>query len=265
MGLKSLKVTVCESMNESLCTAINYGLGINETLESLKFIRVHVTDENSDLWRRALSFLGTNKTLKSFEVGVQCDVIGSFSTLRSYVAAMLYESTSIESLCINSYHAIEAEEHFVFITALQHNTTLKTLNLYQSGTVRLTDDLGKQMAALLNKNYALESLPDVHQKVLAGDVGAILRLNAAGRRYLIEDGSSISKGVEVLSAVSKEINCVFLHLLENPRLCDRGAVEIASTSESNSSTSVNPNASGGGGKREQASAHKGKESRRRLA
>jgi hypothetical protein len=56
-------------------------------------------------------------------------------------------------------------------------------------------------------------------------VDAILRLNKAGRRYLIEDGSSISKGVEVLSKVESSINCVFLHLLENPRLCDRRAVE----------------------------------------
>jgi hypothetical protein len=54
-------------------------------------------------------------------------------------------------------------------------------------------------------------------------VKAVLRLNSAGRRYLIEDGSSISKGVGVLSAVSDDINCVFLHLLENPGLCDRRA------------------------------------------
>jgi hypothetical protein len=52
-----------------------------------------------------------------------------------------------------------------------------------------------------------------------------LRLNGAGRRYLIRDGSSISKGVDVLSAVSDEIDCVFLHLLENPSLCDRRAAD----------------------------------------
>jgi hypothetical protein len=96
---------------------------------------------------------------------------------------------------------------------------------------------------------------------LAGDVGAILRLNAAGRRYLIEDGSSISKGVDVLSRVNNDINCLLLHLLENPRLCDRSAVEIMSTGESNSNSTV----SSGRGKREQASVHKSRESRRRLA
>jgi hypothetical protein len=69
-------------------------------------------------------------------------------------------------------------------------------------------------------------------------LGAILRLNAAGRRYLIEGGSSISKGVEVLSAVSNEINCVFLHLLENPRLCDRSTVEKVSAGKSDGSSTI---------------------------
>jgi hypothetical protein len=120
-----------------------------------------------------------------------------------------------------------------------------------------------QIASLLNKNYAMESLPDVHRQLEAGDAGTILRLNGAGRRYLIEEGFSISKGVEVLSRVNNDIDCVLLHLLENPRLCDRSAVEIASAGESNN-RSTNPTASSGGGKREQASAHKDKESRRRL-
>jgi hypothetical protein len=57
-----------------------------------------------------------------------------------------------------------------------------------------------------------------------GDIHSIL-LNER-RRYLVQDGSSISKGVDVLIGVSNDINSVFLHLLENPRLCDRSAVEI---------------------------------------
>jgi hypothetical protein len=136
------------------------------------------------------------------------------------------------------------------------------LSLHRNGNLRLTDDEEKQMASLLKKNYSLESLPNIHLKNEAGEVGAILRLNAAGRRYLIEDGSSISKGVEVLSAVSNEINCVFLHLLENPRLCDRSAMEIESeiTDKGGSTSPVNHI-----GKREHSRAQNvGKESRRRL-
>jgi hypothetical protein len=54
-------------------------------------------------------------------------------------------------------------------------------------------------------------------------------------------------------------------LLENPRLCGRSAVEMVSIGESYRTRSTNPTASSGGGKREQASAHKDKDSRRRLA
>jgi hypothetical protein len=79
----------------------------------------------------------------------------------------------------------------------------------------------------------MESLPDFKLENRRGDIGAILQLNKAGRRYLIEDGASVSKGVKVLCAVSDEINCVFLHLLENPRLCDRSAVEVAASSTDN--------------------------------
>ena len=127
--------------------------------------------------------------------------------------------------------------------------------------ITLTHDEDKQMAGLLKKNYAMKSLPGIHLENEVGNVGAILRLNEAGRRYLIEDGSSASKGVEVLSAVSNEINCVFLHLLENPTLCDRSAVETASDSDSTDiGGSVNPI-----GKREHGRAqNEVKDSRRRL-
>jgi hypothetical protein len=141
---------------------------------------------------------------------------------------MLQENATLECISFESWNASTIEDYFVLLTALRHNTTLKSLNLKRKFQV-LTNDEDKQMAALLKKNYALEKLPGFNMQ---GDVGAILRLNEVGRRYLIEDGSSISKGVEVLSNVHDDMDCVFLHLLENPRLCDRRAVdEMVSTGE----------------------------------
>jgi hypothetical protein len=136
---------------------------------------------------------------------------------------MLQENASLESLSILSNAGVNAEECIAHVTALQVNQTLKTLIINPNGSLRLTADEDKQMAALLKKNYALESLPKISSRT--GGVGAILRLNAAGRRYLIQDGSSISKGVEVLSRVNDDISCVLFHLLENPTLCDRSAAE----------------------------------------
>jgi hypothetical protein len=277
-GLKSLIVHEFDMIDESLCTAMKDGLVMNATLERLELKGVLLSD-NSDLWCRdswcmAFSFLRTNKTLKSLMIDLHSEYLeyhvttSCFSTLICDIVAMLQDNTSLESLSFLSYESsikIKAEDYFVLVTALQHNRTLKTLSLHQfhSRRTRLTEDESKQMVSLLKKNYALESLDYLDLGDPVGDVSAILRLNKAGRRYLIEDGSSISKGVEVLSLVNDDIHCVFLHLLENPRLCDRSAVEKVSTGESNSS-STNPTDSSGEGKREQAIAHEGKESRRRL-
>jgi hypothetical protein len=180
------------------------------------------------LWHKALSFLRTNKVLKSLIV----DVVGSATELcRSafsrHIAAMLQENVSLESLSIqnNIWHLfpIQAEEYFVLFTAIHHNTSLKALHTEGCGHLTLTHDEDRQMALLLKNNYVLEHLPYRNQ---GKNVGAILQLNEAGRKYLVQDGSSVRKGAEVLNKVSNNINSVFLHLLENPRLCDRRAVEI---------------------------------------
>jgi hypothetical protein len=102
---------------------------------------------------------------------------------------------------------------------------------------------------VLKKNYWLEAIPRLRQDG-AGDIRSILQLNAAGRRYLVQDGSSISKGVDVLSNVSNDINSLFLHLLENPRLCDRSAVETSdsrSSDNAGSSSPANHSGDSGGG------------------
>jgi hypothetical protein len=178
---------------------------------------------------------------------------------------MLQENTSLERLTIQYDRAsqMRVNEYLELATALRHNQALKTLDIHVNSTLLLVAYEDKQIASLLKKNYALETVSGIDRM---GDVGAILRLNEVGRRYLVQDGSSISKGVDALSHVNDDINCVFLHLLENPTLCDRNAVEIVSVGESNSSTSTNPSGSSSGeGKREQASFNGCKESRRKLA
>jgi hypothetical protein len=222
-GLESLTVELYRSMGESLCTAMTEGLERNATLKSLQLNCIDLSNDNAVFWCRAFSFLRTNKALKYLIVTVDHFVTEScFAAFCIDIAGMLQENASLESLTIEGSHKIKAKEYCVLITVLQQNMTLKTLSLHFFNRVlQLTDSEDKQMAALLKKNYKLESLPFIQ----GGDMDALLRLNKAGRRYLIEDGFSVSKGVEVLCAVSSETNCVFLHLLENPTLCDRSAVE----------------------------------------
>jgi hypothetical protein len=270
-GLKTLKVDASKARSESVCAAIHSGLGTNETLEKLELMFVPLCDENVELWCSAFSFLSANEAIKSLVVDIHLDATCTQSCLSTFcidIVARLQMNTSLESLSIKKRrngNLIEVEEYFILVTALQHNTTLKSLSLFHPCVVlHLNDDESKRMASLLKKNYALERLPNISLENEARDVGAILRLNEAGRRYLIEDGSSISKGVEVLSRVNNDITCVFLHLLENPRLCDQRAVEMLTTGDS-IRKSIDHTASSSGEKREQASAHTGSESRRRLA
>jgi hypothetical protein len=100
-------------MDESLCTAIQNGLGMNETLESLELIRVRLPDDNADLWCRALSFLRANKAIKSLKVNVKRgDTESCLSAFRIDIAAMLQENTSLESLSIQSSRIkIKAEDY----------------------------------------------------------------------------------------------------------------------------------------------------------
>jgi hypothetical protein len=262
-GLKTLRLDYA-SMDESLCTAMQNGLGTNTTLEHLSSFLGYTRDDTAELWHRAFSFLRKNHALKSLRITLNSDVTKSrVAAFRNNIAAMLQENESLETLSIHSDLWIKDKEYIALVAAHQHNTTLKALafNSFE-GPQKLTRAEDKQMATLFKNNYAMESLSDLYWESKAGNLGAILRLNQAGRRYLIEDGSSVSKGVEVLSAVRSDINCVFFHLLENPSLCNRSAVEVASngnTEEEKGST----NPASRKGKREQGQAlEEGTEPRR---
>jgi hypothetical protein len=221
-ALSTIGIRDCaECMDESLCTAMEYGLGMNESLRELELVNIVLDADNFALWCRALSFLRINKALRVLKIHMEQSSCASAFRMR--IAAMLQENASLVDVTILTRSAIKAEEYVALLPTLKNNTTLETLclQMFKDESLRLTDSEDKQIGSLLKKNYGLKRLPGIHR---AGDVDAILQLNESGRRYLIQDGSSISKGVDVLSNVSMDINCVFFHLLENPRLCDRSAV-----------------------------------------
>jgi hypothetical protein len=274
--LKCLSVSVFDEFGDKLCAAIRNGLAKNSTLEELSLYNMIPSDDDGDVSaRNALTFLRTNSTLKSLTVSFMRTQKESYyaSAFRLEAVKMMKENPFIESLTIerSGRSIVKVEELLALISALQLNTTLKTLGL--STTLKnlgiqldcldhFSVDEVNQLVSILMKNYGLECLvPDI-PCANDGTVKAILRLNRAGRRYLIKDGSSISKGVDVLSAVSDEIDCVFLHLLENPGLCDRRATE---TSSGRRGPAVNLDESSSTGKRERALSRPDKEHRRRLA
>jgi hypothetical protein len=107
---------------------------MNTTLEYLELNRVHVTDDNVNLWCRALSFLRTNKDIKVFVVNLKRDVKESrVAAFRTDIAAMLQENASLESLRIQRYNAFKAENYVALITALQRGgKDLKASALWES-------------------------------------------------------------------------------------------------------------------------------------
>jgi hypothetical protein len=222
--LKSLSVNIFDGFGDELGAAIRNGLAKNSTLEELILDNVIPSDDDGALTaRNALSFLRTNSNLKSLTVTFERNQEASYVSAFRLETVKMMENASLKSLTIIEIGRvfIRIEELLALISALQLNTTLKTLGFFEYRYFSV--DEVNRLVSVLMKNYGLEDLkPDI-PCADDGIVKAILRLNEAGRWYLITDGSSVSKGVDVLSAVSDEIDCVFLHLLENPSLCDRRA------------------------------------------
>jgi hypothetical protein len=101
---------------------------------------------------------------------------------------------------------------------------------YNTKSLRLdaADSKDEDDSKTLSRSSRRNGLEEISNSfIVRGRYPLHLELNRAGRRYLVQDGSSISKGVAVLSRVNDDINSV-LHL-ENPRLCDRSAVEMSSS------------------------------------
>ena len=242
--LKILTADISNEFGDELCEAIRNGFANNSTLEELTLYNMLPSDGDGAVSaRNALSFLRINSTLKSLTVSFAPTQKESYISAFRLEAVKMLENTFLESLKIFEKYGspIQVEELLALISALQLNTTLKTLGFQSScfTNICFTVDEVNELVSILKKNYGLERLvPDI-PCADDGTVKAILRLNAAGRRYLIKDGSSISKGVEVLSAVSDEIDCVFIHLLENPRLCDRRAADTTTGRQQSSADLTN--------------------------
>jgi hypothetical protein len=264
VGLKVLEIHGFELTDEKVSTAMRLGVGNNSTLEALHLFRIKSGDNDTRLWREALSFLRTNRALKTLSMHFDQNVTESHATaIRMEAPAALCKNESLDSLHMVSPDA-RFDDYLSLVEAIQSNTTLKSLWL-RDEDFDVDEDETKDLIPVLTKNYGLEEFLGLEYE--SEDVNAILKLNQAGRRYLVQDGSSISKGVAVLSRVNDDINPVFFHLLENPRLCNRSAVEMSSSSIGNmdNAGSASPGKNSGGKRGQQpAPSHTGMETRRRL-
>jgi hypothetical protein len=227
-SLKSLDVNDVDFTDELVCGALRDMLAQNSVLESLTLRSAYseTFDETGVIsWRKTLPFIRDSATLKSLTISFKRL---SFLRLSSHVAtvcfdtvAMLDGNTTLDCLDIKS-GGISLEAYISALASLQPSSALKTLRLSPVlASITLGVEEMNQLVSLVKTNCSLAILDEgvsVHDRT--GEFGTLLRLNQAGRRYLIEDKASIVKGVEVLIGVSDDLGCLFYHLLENPTLCD---------------------------------------------
>jgi hypothetical protein len=241
-SLKSLDVNDLNLTDELVCGALRDMLAKNSVLESLTlhfpenldepganswrtwYWTLHIPerlDETSLVsWRKILPLIRDNESLKSLTISFNRDTFNPhISTLCFDTVAMLEDNTTLEYLHIKN-GGIRPDAYISALGSLQPSSTLKTLRLCPA-FASMSEEEMNQVVSLVKKNYSLAVLEEglcAHDTT--GEVGTVLRLNQAGRRYLIEDAASIAKGVEVLIDVRNDLDCLFYHLLENPTLCD---------------------------------------------
>jgi hypothetical protein len=134
-------------------------------------------------------------------------------------------NSCLERLRIDNCH-ITSNALVNFIGSMTKNVSLKELIFGPLSYICADFSFSHEadavnLVAAAKRNYGLEKL---HVIVDDYDQGrllqCILRLNQAGRRYLIDDPASKERGLNVLLKVQDDLNCLFLHLQENPLLCN---------------------------------------------
>ena len=81
----------------------------------------------------------------------------------------------------------------------------------------------------LNTNYTIQKVtlepirpekPDPWDFDFRTNIDALIHLNVAGRGSAVMDPSNRHKSIDVLNQGSEDLDCIFIHLRENPLICE---------------------------------------------
>jgi len=217
----SLSLEDCTSLVEHLTSRTC-------TLEGLKIDDCKFATEGG---QQIASAFSQNKSLTNLSLAGFQD-----EAFRSPLLSSLPANTSIESLRISTGMLMfPGKETFIvdlFSNLCRHNETIKKLDIFDLflSSYLATGERKDELENAVKQNYTLES-------ITIGVVGSrspfqpILRLNRAGRRYLIDDASSRSRCIAVLAKVKHDLDCLYFHMRENPILCMNGGSTGEPTSE----------------------------------
>ena len=129
----------------------------------------------------------------------------------------LKENDTIEEIDMPS----SSNEPKLELAGLSGQKGLKRLRIGKCFAFNMDSMHDESILDSYRKNYFLEECDlEPWNPRPRNEAASILRLNKAGWRYLVENRSSRARGVAVLEAVIDDITCLYLHLQENPLLCD---------------------------------------------
>lgn len=181
-------------------------------------------------WNRICCGVAVNKSIVELEVCRGARLSINNSGMRQSIYSLTKNKT-LGSLSIffgESAHIQSSEALLVTLHKLRKNAALKK-GIF-SPLPQLSVSRGEELNKCFLKNYTLNHCPfrmtpDTSRKdnlrndriVMKAEM--IRTLNKHGRVYILEDNMNKERGIALLAAVSNNMDCIFLHLKENPSLC----------------------------------------------
>lgn len=185
---------------------------------------------NAYAWPELIPSFGFNRSLKKLNIMGGIDRQGAIEIATqlannnqldevSIIIVAGQETEGFEDMDDAARHASDFTKAR-FVESLGNNTTLRSVDIrlpFCWERVDASDRGIEELMSAFRKNYGIHQFDG---GINDPEVEMICDLNTAGRRYLADDPSSVSHGVQVLNAVSSNLNAIFFHLSENPALCE---------------------------------------------
>ena len=196
-------------LSQLVITGVEHADGVLATLAqarstNLRILSLHVS-ESVNSAQFLLLELGKliESNLNSLkELSVPCfDTLCTFSDYISFLSAV--KESQLSSLDLDFF--IPSDDADICANSLIH-AIKGSFNLMSFNINPLRRLAGKEIFPLLS----LESIAACQ---------GLLDMNRAGRRYILIDPLNKAQGIDVLASAHDKLDCLFLHLLENPFLC----------------------------------------------
>jgi hypothetical protein len=223
-GLTSLQLNY-KKLDDKFIQGLRGYLGNNDTLKDLE-LTLPRSDQNltshGTRIGRLFDFLADNCRLSTLSFTCLPLTANDLISLGS----ALPHNSSLRTLVVHADVSIIPIESFInFASQIAMNRHLKEFHLSGFPILPLTaEEDGERFLEAIRNNVTLEQFTRGFPKGTREprwflEFQFLLRLNRAGRKYILEDPTNNLSCAEILGAVRDELNCIYLHLRHNPSFC----------------------------------------------